>query len=168
MQDVSANLPFAYRAQNGRFADYVRLHAMQRKLILLEKEHELLKAGVGNFGLSLSEARAILHGTAEEAEATLESQVERHVQSYLTQPPGARQRRLAERDVKAAKLSRRRFEQAVDFFQTLTREALSRDDARARVKAMVRRLGLKARRDWLRLGSRKWYNGIAEVSTSST
>ena len=37
---------------------------------------------------------------------------------------------------------------------------LSRDEARKRVKLMVQRMSLKAKRDWWRLGSRKWFNAI--------
>lgn len=165
MEDVRFRDSVPYRHMAGRFADYVRLHGASQKLILVEQEHDLLKAGIAEFGLGLGEANGALHGTARESGTTLESQVEQHLQTFLGEPRNRREARLAARGktVGANTLPRKRFEQAVDLYQTLTRAALPRDEARKRVKAMVRRIGLKARRDWLRLGSRKWFDAIAEI-----
>jgi hypothetical protein len=162
VEDVHSRHSYSDQRLAGRFADYVRLHGKGKKIIFIEQEHDLLKAGISEFGLSLSEASGVLHGAAEESGATLESQVERHLQTYLSEPRNRREARLAERGkpVNSNALPRKRFEQAVDFYQTLTRAALTRDEARKRVKAMVMRMGLKARRDWLRLGSSKWFNAI--------
>ncbi len=154
------------RDASHRFADYVRLHG-RSKIILVEQEQELLKAGILQFGLTLEQAKSILYGVADGCDAVLESQVEKHIQTALAKPGSRRERRRASRGQKLESLSRQRFETAVDLYQTLTREALSRDEARQRVKQMVRRLGLRARRDWWRLGSRKWYDGIQEPSPAS-
>lgn len=161
MDDVLIRDPSRSRDASGRYADYVRLHSRPRKLILVEQEQELLKTGIVEFGLDLQETNEVLRGTADLCDTVLESQVEKHLQTHLTQPANAREaRRAAKGRHQVDSISRRRFEAAVDFYQTLTRSALSRDEARKRVKLMVQRMSLKAKRDWWRLGSRKWFNAI--------
>lgn len=150
-----------YRSHDGsRYRDYIRLHSGPHKIILLEQEQDLLKTGIIEFGLSLEAARDGLYGAAHELETALESQVEKHLKAFLTTPRTATEERRAARGYASKALNRKRFEETVDLYQTLTRAALTRDEARKRVKRLVQCLGLKARRDWLRLGSRKWFNGI--------
>ncbi|MEO5335741.1 MAG: hypothetical protein H7841_02435 [Magnetospirillum sp. WYHS-4] len=131
-----------------RFADYVRLHGGERKVIYVEQEHQMLKDGVSDFGLTLDEAKGILFNTAHAGNATLESQVEVYLQPFL------------ERMSKKGKISRKEFREAVKIYQTMTHETLEKAEAEKRVKGIAKRRGLKAKRDWLRLGSRKWYNRI--------
>lgn len=150
-----------YRShESSRYRDYIRLHSGPRKIIFLEQEQELLKTGIVEFGLSLEAAKDGLYGATHELEIALESQVEKHLRTFLITPRTAREERLAVRGQAPKTLNRQRFEEAVNLYQTLTRATLTRDEARKRVKRMVQCLGLKARRDWLRLGSRKWFNGI--------
>lgn len=161
MDDVLIRDPSRSRGAGVRYADYIRLHSRPRKLILAEQEQELLKAGILAFGLDLQEANEVLRGTADVCDMVLESQVEKYMQTHLTQPANAREmRRAAKGRHQVDSVSHRRFEAAVDFYQTLTRSALSRDEAQKRVKLIVQRLSLKAKRDWWRLGSRKWFNAI--------
>lgn len=164
MEDDRFRDSFSRRHPPGRFADYVRLHGASQKLILIEQERELLKAGITEFGLSLSEASGLLHSAVRESDTLLESQAEQHLHTLLDEPRTPREARLAARGrpVDKMRLTRKQFERAVDFYQTLTRAALSRDEARQRVKAMVLRQKRKACRDWWRLGSRKWFDAIEQ------
>ena len=148
------------RVVSKRYADYVRLHVRPQKIIFLEHERELLKAGLTEFGLSLKEAGAMLHETSNADGVALESQVEKHLHTFLSEPRTAREARLAARGKGKTKISRRRFEQAVDFYQALTRGALPHEETRKRVKVVVQRMGMQPARDWTRLGSRKWFNRI--------
>ncbi len=160
VEDVRSRELVPGRRAAGRYSDYVRLYAASQKILLMDQERELLKVGLTDFGLSLEEARGILYGTATDYGVALESQVERHLQTYLIEHRNTWERRRAAKGKDSASLSRKRFEQAVDFYQTLTQAALSRDEARKRVKTMVVRMGMQASRDWSRLGSRKWFNKI--------
>lgn len=147
-EDASSREPGQATGKARRFADYVRLHGGERKVIYVEKEHELLKAGMADFGLTLDEARGILFSSTHSGSVTLESQVEQHLQPFL------------DRMAKKKKISRKHFKEAVRIYQTMTHDALELSEAEKRVKGITRRQGLKAKRDWRRLWSRKWYNRI--------
>jgi hypothetical protein len=145
------------RVSADRYADYVQLQSGPRRIILIEQEQEALKAGIMEFGLSLQEASAMLRKTADEQGLALESQVEKHMETYLFEHCNRRDtRRIATGD-----FTRKRFEQAVDLYQTLTRNALPRNHARKRVRAMAERMGFEADQDWMAtLGPRKWFDRI--------
>ncbi|MEO5372935.1 MAG: hypothetical protein H7840_01510 [Alphaproteobacteria bacterium] len=131
-----------------RFAEFVRLHATEGGVLSAEDELKVLRTGVSEFGLGLDEAKGILLGVAADRRIALESQVERHLGHFLG-PAG-----------KNRKVSREKFNEAVEFYKRLTYESVSQTDAEKRVKAVMERTGLKPRRSWSRLGSRKWYNRI--------
>jgi hypothetical protein len=145
------------RVSADRYADYVQLQSGPRKIILVEHEQDALKVGIMEFGLSLKEASAMLRKTADDHELTLESQVEKHMETYLVEHCNRRDsRRIVSGD-----FTRKRFEQAVDLYQTLTRGALPRQHARKRVKDMAERMGFEPEGDWLSsLGTRKWFDRI--------
>jgi hypothetical protein len=146
------------RVSADRYADYVQLQSGPRKIILVEHEQDALKAGIMEFGLSLEEASAMLRKTADDHGLALESQVEKHMETYLFEHCNRRDpHRVAGGD-----FTQRRFEQAVDLYQTLTRGALPRQQARKRVKDMAERMGFEAQRDWLSsLSTRsKWFDRI--------
>ena len=160
MEDTYSRERYARRVVAKRYADYVRLHVRPQRIVFLEHERELLKAGLTEFGLSLKEAGALLHETTNADGVSLESDVEKHLHTFLSEPRSAREARLAARGRGSASISRARFEQAVDFYQALTRGALPREETRKRVKVVIQRMGMQPRRDWTRLGSRKWFNRI--------
>ncbi len=160
MEDTYSRERYARRVVAKRYADYVRLHVRPQRIVFLEHERELLKAGLTEFGLSLKEAGALLHETTIADGVSLESDVEKHLHSLLSEPRSAREVRLAARGRGGASISRARFEQAVDFYQALTRGALPREETRKRVKVVVLRMGLQPQRDWTRFGTRKWFNRI--------
>jgi hypothetical protein len=145
------------RVSADRYADYVQLQSGPRRIILVEQEQDALKAGIMDFGLTLHEARTMLLKTADEQGLALESQVEKHMETYLFEHCNRREpRRFVTGD-----FTRKRFEQAVDLYQTLTRHALPRHLARKRVKDMAERMGFEADRDWLTsLGPRTWLDRI--------
>lgn len=157
MEDTYARDFRQSRLSADRYADYVQLQSGTRRIILVEHEQEALKAGIMEFGLTLQEASAMLRKTADEQGLALESQVEKHMETYLFEHCNRRDpRRFAGGD-----FTRRRFEQAVDLYQTLTRHALPRHQARKRVKDMAERMGFEADRDWLTsLGPRQWFERI--------
>lgn|GEM_PF-2700638 len=151
---------YTRRVVSKRYADYIRLHVRPQKIVFLEHERELLKAGLTEFGLSLKEAGAMLHETTSADGVALESQVEKHLHSFLSEPRTAREARLAARGKGKNSIAKTRFEQAVDFYHVLTRGALPREETRKRVKIVVQRMGMQPQRDWSRFGSRKWFNRI--------
>jgi hypothetical protein len=61
---------------------------------------------------------------------------------------------------KKGKVSRKEFKELVDIYSTMAHNAVEKPVAEKRVKSIVQRKGLRAKRDWMRLGSRKWYNRI--------
>ena len=151
---------YSRRVVTKRYADYVRLHVRPQKIVFLERERELLKAGLTEFGLSLKEAGTLLHETTRADGISLESEVEKHLHTFLAEPKTAREARRAAKGKGKATISRARFEQAVDFYQALTRGALPRDETRKRVKVVVQRMGMTPEREWMRFGSRKWFDRI--------
>ncbi|CAA7623911.1 conserved hypothetical protein [Candidatus Terasakiella magnetica] len=131
-----------------RFADYVRLHASQGKYLSFEDELQALKTGVSDFDIGLDEAKGVLYRVAEDRSLALQSQTEQQLRAFLTQLS------------KKGTISHESFSDAVSIYRKLTHNAISEDDAKKRVKAMVLDEGLKAKRLWKRLGSRKWFNRI--------
>ncbi len=160
MEDTYSRERYTRRVVAKRYADYVRLHVRPQRIVFLEHERELLKAGLTEFGLSLKEAGTLLHETTSADGVSLESDVEKHLHTFLSEPRSAREARLAARGKGTPSISRGRFEQAVDFYQALTRGALPREETRKRVKVVIQRMGMQPQRDWKRLGSRKWFNRI--------
>jgi hypothetical protein len=158
MEDTLPRDPAQTRNAIDRYTDYVRLHTRRPKIILIEQERELLKAAIMDFSLSLQEAGALLHRVAEDADVAMESKVEKHIQNFFNEPRSRREELLAFKSGNA--LSKQRFEQAVDMYQTLTCNALPRDEARMRVKVIAQQMGLKPQADWSQLGSRKWFAGL--------
>lgn len=137
------------KAKAQRFAEFVRLHASEGGVISGEDELKVLRTGVSEFGLGLDEAKGILLGVTADRNIALESQVEKYLGHFLNHFGQKR------------KVSRKEFDNAVEFYKRLTHQAVSENDARKRVKAMMERASLKPRRVWSRLGSRKWYNSIS-------
>lgn len=161
MEDTYARDHRPSRVSADRYADYVQLQSGPRKIILVEHEQDALKAGIMEFGLSLKEASAMLRKTADDHELTLESQVEKHMETYLTEHCNRRDSRR----IGSGAFSQKRFEQAVDLYQTLTRGALPRQHARKRVRDMAERMGFEPEGDWLTsLGTRKWFERIKPSS----
>ncbi|MBF0130015.1 MAG: hypothetical protein HQL33_08475 [Alphaproteobacteria bacterium] len=110
---------------------------------------KVLRTGVSEFGLGLDEAKGILFSVAADRNIALESQAEKYLGHFLNHVGQKR------------KVSRKDFDDAVEFYKKLTHQAVPDNEARKRVKAMMERNSMKPRRSWIRLGSRKWYNRIS-------
>jgi len=137
------------QAKVRRFADYVRLHATQGKYLSHEDELAALKTGVSEFGLGLDEAKGVLYRVAEDRSLALQSQTEQQLRAFLTQ--------VSRKSV----VTKDSFNDTVEIYRKLTHNAVSKEEAEKRVKLMVQDEGIKAKRSWRRLGSRKWFNRIA-------
>lgn len=131
-----------------RFVDLVRLHANGHSVIYAEQELDLLKTGVTDFGLSLDEARGILYSTSQSQSVALESQIDHYLSAFM------------QKNIKKGRLSRKDFNRLVRLYQTMTHDSVPKGEAQKRVKAIAIRRGLQPRRDWLRLGSRRWFNRV--------
>jgi hypothetical protein len=154
------------RVSADRYADYVQLQSGPRKIILVEHEQDALKAGIMEFGLTLDEASTMLRKTADVHGLALESQVEKHMETFLVEHCSRRDSRRSG----GGDFNRKRFEQAVDLYQTLTRSALPRQQARKRVKEMADRLGFEAESAWLSTPAssaaspRKWLDRLKPLT----
>lgn len=147
-QDVYARDIGGAQAGARRFFDLVRLHASGKNILFLEQEMHLLQKGVTEFGLSLDETKGIVFNTAQSERLVLESQIDQHLSSFM------------KKSLKRGKISRREFRNLVKVYQIMTKDTVPADEAEKRVKSIVTRQGLHAKRDWLRLGSRRWFNKI--------
>lgn len=137
------------KAKAQRFAEFVRLHASDGGIISSDDELKVLRTGVSEFGLGLDEAKGILLGVTADRGIALETQADKYLGHFLNQVG------------KKRKVSRKDFHDAVEFYKKLTQQAVSESEAQKRVKSLMERTGMKPRRAWTRLGSRKWYNKIA-------
>ncbi|MFN3077557.1 MAG: hypothetical protein ABT940_11865 [Alphaproteobacteria bacterium] len=146
IEQSTTSEPCQCRAKAQRFSEYVRLHASQDRLITEEAERSVLRTGVGEFSLSLDEARGILFSVADDRGIALESQADKHVADFLVHTS------------RKGRVSHKEFDAAVEFYRKLTRHALSESESRARVKKVMERNDMKPRRNWARLGSRRWYD----------
>src|SRR5882724_4510383 len=68
-----------------KFADFVRIHAINGDLITRESEMAILKEGVTRFGMNLDEANGIMLGVAAEYDIALVSHAEHHIETLLEQ-----------------------------------------------------------------------------------
>lgn len=134
------------RSRAKRFADYIRLHAANEKVITLPIEARLLRTGINDFGLDLDEAQGILMAVATRESIALESLAERPTRVMVDHVTGGK------------KISKKQFKQVVAFYRRLANDAISEDDAGKQVKRIVEGDGLKVRRNMI--GLRRWYNRI--------
>ena len=131
-----------------RFADYIRLHATQGKYLSRDDELTALKSGVSDFGIGLDEAKGVLYRVAEDRSLALQSQIEQQLRAFLIQIS----RKKA--------ISKDSFNDCVEIYTKLAHNAVSKAEAERRVKMLVLDEGIRAKRNWRRLGSRKWFNRI--------
>lgn len=134
------------RSRAKRFADYIRLHAANEKVITLPVEARLLRTGINDFGLDLDEAQGTLMAVATRENIALESLADRPTRAFVDHLTGGK------------RVSKKQFKQTVGFYRSLTNDAISEDDARKQVKRLIEGDGLKVRRNLI--GMRRWYNRI--------
>jgi hypothetical protein len=148
MADKFSNDTCQCQVKARRFADYVRLNATQGKYLSHDDEMQTLKSAVSDFGLGLDEAKGVLYRVAEDRSLALQSQTEQQLRAFLTQVS------------KKGVITKDSFNDTVEIYRKLTHNAIKKEDVEKRVKIMVLDEGIRAKRNWRRLGSRKWFNRI--------
>jgi hypothetical protein len=131
-----------------KFADFVRIHAIDGDLITRESEMAILKEGITRFGLNLDEANGIMLSVVAEHDIALVSHAEHHIGTLLEQL------------VKKSKISQKEFDDAVAIYKKLTNGGVPDSDLKKRVKQMVEERGWNGRKTRWLLGSRKWFRRI--------
>jgi hypothetical protein len=134
--------------EKKQFGDYVRIHAIHGEVITREDEGRILREGITQFGLDLSEARGILLAVAAEHDIALVSAVEQQVETLL------------EHIVQKNRIARKTFADAVAIYKRLTRGRLTDSDIAKRVKQMVTDRGWRPRRNRWLIGTRRWFRKI--------
>jgi hypothetical protein len=138
----------ALQQDKKKFADYVRIHAINGDLITREDEMKILKEGITRFGMDLDEATGILLSVAAEHDIALVSHAEHHVETMLEQL------------VKRGKIGQKEFADVVAVYGKLTNGSMPDTDVKKRVKQMVQERGWKGRRTRWLFGTRKWFKKI--------
>jgi len=131
-----------------RFADLVRLHGLQTKLIDRGQERHLLEEGVTRFLLSLNEARGIMRAVAESNDYSFESEISRRAQQILTRNAGRR-----------GMISRKQFTNVTQVLRDFSESTITEVEARRQVKRIMLENGWRPKRAGL-LRTRGWFKKI--------
>lgn len=151
MSDVSG---LARDRDRRKFADFVRLHASERRFIGRDDETRILKSGIADFGMDFDEARGVLIGVAGEHQLALESQAEQNVRAFL------------EHRAPKKKISRKLFNEAARMYRRQVNDGVTMKEAKQRVKSIMIRNDMRPRRIRLLFipillpGAKRWYNRI--------
>jgi hypothetical protein len=135
-------------AAAGQFADLVELHVTTKGFLTHDAERTLLETGIRDFGLTLTDARGVLHASADRASVPVEREVERTLNQWLKAVGGKRRR-----------VSREQFNQAAQVFGAQAQSELAPAEIRSRVKTLMEAQGLEPRRAGL-FRSKRWYRKI--------
>jgi len=131
-----------------KFADLVRIHAINGDVITRDNEMAILREAVTRFGMSLDDATGVMLAVAAENEIALVSNAEHHVGT------------LIEQLVKKGKIGQKEFDDAVAIYKKLTNGGVPDSDVKKRVKQMVEGRGWHGKKTRWLLGSRKWFRKI--------
>jgi len=134
-----------------RFADLVRIEALDNGFLRVEDERRLLQEGVARHGLSLDEARGVVLSTATENGLALQRTADAEVSELV---------RLQASRSRTNRLSRADFEQAVRMYRAKTRSRVTEEEARRRVKSIMDETGIQPKASGWIIRSRRWYNTI--------
>lgn len=136
-----------------RFADMVRIEGMNGGFIRAQDERRLLQDGMTRFNLSLDEASGAMLATVNDQKLVLQRVADEGTREFLNiQASRGRQRRLSRQD----------FRQAVEMYRAKTRQRITEDEAKRRVKALMLEEGITAKRHGWIIRSRRWFNSIPE------
>ena len=133
-----------------RFAEFVKIQAMENRVILREDEKAILRDGTTRFELPLDEARGVMLVTAEQNGYALQSEVEAELAELITMFSG----------LKNGRISKAQFDQVVEMYRVKTRSGVPQPEMRVRVKAMMEQQNIQPKRTGWILRSRKWYDRI--------
>ena len=137
-----------------RFADMVRIEAMNGGFIRVDEERRLLQDGMARYNLSLEEARGVLLSTVNDHGFSLQRATESEIRDLImVQSARSRVRRLSKAD----------FDQAVEMYRAKTKGRVSSEEARIRVKAIMEENDVQPKRAGWVIRSRRWYNSIKAV-----
>ena len=131
-----------------KFADFVRIHAINGDLITREDEMLILKEGITRFGMTLDDATGVLLAVAAENDIALVSHAEHHIETLLEQL------------VRKGKIGQKEFDDAVAIYKKLTNGGVPDAEVKKRVKQMVEGRGWKGKKTRWLIGSRKWFRKI--------
>lgn len=134
-----------------RFADTVRIEAMNGGFIRADEERRLLQDGMARYNLSLEEARGVLLSTVNDQGFSLQRATEAEIRDLLL-VQSARNR--------GRRVSKAEFQQAVDMYRAKTKGRVTMDEARLRVKAIMEENNVQPKRAGWVIRSRRWYNSI--------
>ncbi len=109
-----------------RFAEVVKLNGLGTRAIDRTQERRLLEEGIGRFGLTLDEARGILHTVAADNNYVFESQIAQRMQQILARDAGRKGR-----------ISKRQFDKAAEMLRDFSDETVSTAEANRRVKRIM-------------------------------
>lgn len=134
-----------------RFADAIRIEAMDGGFIRAEDERRLLQDGMSRYNLSLEEARGVLLSTVNDQGYTLQRTTEAEISELLTMQAAKGRRR---------RLSRAQFEQAAEMYRMKARGRVPMEEARQRVKVLMQEHDIEPKRAGWVIRSKRWYNSI--------
>ncbi|MDF1791478.1 MAG: hypothetical protein P1U88_06175 [Thalassobaculaceae bacterium] len=131
----------------------VRIEGMNGGFIRAQDERRLLQDGMTRFNLSLDEASGAMLATVNDQKLVLQRVADEGTREFLNiQASRGRQRRLSRQD----------FRQAVEMYRAKTRQRITEDEAKRRVKALMLEEGITAKRHGWIIRSRRWFNSIPE------
>jgi hypothetical protein len=146
----STNGQWERTQRRERFAEFVKIQAMENRVILREEEKTILRDGTMRFELPLDEARGVMLVTAQQNGYALQSDVETQIAELITMFSGR----------KNGKISRQQFEQAVEMYRVKSHSGIPQSEMQVRIKALMEQKSIKPKRSGWILRSRKWYNRI--------
>jgi len=131
-----------------KFADFVRIHAIEANLISREDEKRILGKGITEFGLGFQEAHGIFLSVVSERSIALVSDADHHIEAFLEQM------------IKGGKIAKAHFEDAVSIYRRLTNGRIPENEIKKRVKVLMLEHDWKPRRSRWVIGSKRWFNKI--------
>jgi hypothetical protein len=134
-----------------RFAEYVKLQAVDRGFLSRNEEKELLQDGMARFNVDYDEARWILTGVAAEEQVALERELDRMIAVVLA--------RFADTN---DKITKDEFDDAVHIYKNLSKDGLTENAIKKKMKTIVSDNKWRpARKGMLR--SKRWYRRIDKL-----
>ena len=131
-----------------RFAEYVKLQAGDRGFLSRSDEKVLLQDGIARFNVNYDEARWMLTGIAAEEEMALERELDRMITVVLA--------RFADTN---DKITKNEFEDAVKIYKKLSKDTLSDDEIKKKMKKIVSEQKWRPARNGM-LRTKRWYRKI--------
>ncbi|WP_029006890.1 hypothetical protein [Azospirillum halopraeferens] len=130
-----------------RFAEYVKVQALDSRFISRDTERKILEDGVMRFEIGLDDGRQIMLGVAQECGYVFETEAEKRIRDIL------------DGYAEDGRIDKREFTESVAFLRKFCANGLSEDEARKRVKKIMLANGWKPKRRGL-LGTKRWFTRV--------